>query len=104
MKLFIDFNDEKRFIPKLKDIEHIDFSLFLDCSPKNKEELSQQIRRCECKIENLITGSANTTNNILRDNNLQSVKDTLNSINTENLILKRQCHVQILIFQMFLCF
>jgi hypothetical protein len=40
MKLFIDFNDEKRFIPKLKDIEHIDFSLFLDCSPKNKEELS----------------------------------------------------------------
>jgi len=40
MKLFINFNDEKRFIPKLKDIEHIDFSLFLDCSPKNKEELS----------------------------------------------------------------
>ena len=40
MKLFIDFNDEKRFIPKLKDVEHIDFSLFLDCTPKNQNELS----------------------------------------------------------------
>jgi hypothetical protein len=40
MKLFIDFNDEKRFIPKLKEIEHIDFSLFLDCTPKSPSELS----------------------------------------------------------------
>ena len=40
MKLFIDFNDKKHFISKLKDIEHIDFSLFLDCTPKNQNELS----------------------------------------------------------------
>ena len=40
MKLFIDFNKEKNFTSKLKDVEHLDFSLFLDCIPKNQNELS----------------------------------------------------------------
>ena len=40
MKLFINFNDEKHFIHKLKEIKHIDFSLFLDCVPKSPNKLS----------------------------------------------------------------
>jgi len=40
MKLFINFNDEERFKPRVKHLEHIDFSLFLDTAPKSQEELS----------------------------------------------------------------
>jgi hypothetical protein len=89
MKLFIDFNDEKRFIPKLKDIEHIDFSLFLDCSPKNKEELSsirEEMKEvCNHNQQNFIRlyglkyGSnninkeiSNLINNVWKDLNIKS--------------------------------
>lgn len=56
---------------------------------KNKAELSKQISDCECKLESLIKAQTNSTNTLINGNELQRVRDTLNSINTENLILRR---------------
>ena len=40
MKLFINFNEEERFRPRVKHLEHLDFSLFLDTTPKSQDDLS----------------------------------------------------------------
>lgn len=55
---------------------------------KNKAELSKQISDCECNMEALIKSQTSSTNTLINGNELQRVRDTLNSVNTENLILK----------------
>jgi hypothetical protein len=40
MKLFINFNEEERFRSRVKHLEHLDFSLFLDTTPKSQDDLS----------------------------------------------------------------
>lgn len=55
---------------------------------KNKQQLSMEIKHCKCDMESLIKQQTNNTNVLINNNQTQNLKDQLNSINTENLILK----------------
>ncbi len=55
---------------------------------KNKEALSAQLAKCCCELKESILSSGSTTQQLIRDNETNRVRDALTTCNTENLILR----------------